>query len=145
MKRYGGASWRSGASSTPPALDAGGATIAWHLGREGLPAPSVSTIWRILTQAGFVTPEPRNPGTPEPRKRPRSSLQRFAAAQPNESWQSDFTHWPLADGTDTEILNFLDDHSRYLLFCTAHARVTGPLVVEDSSPASTRTASRPQR
>ena len=45
---------------------------------------------------------------------------------PNECWQSDFTHYPLADGTDTEILTWLDDHSRYALSVTAHARVTGP-------------------
>lgn len=102
-------------------LDAGPATIAWHLETEGLHAPAVSTIRRIITSAGLVTPEPR--------KRPRSSLRRFAAEQPNETWQSDFTHWPLADGTDTEILNWLDDHSRYLLSCTAHPRVTGTLVV----------------
>ena len=34
---------------------------------------------------------------------------------PNECWQSDFTHYPLAGGTDTEILTWLDDHSRYAL------------------------------
>ena len=54
---------------------------------------------------------------------------RFEADQPNETWQSDFTHWPLADGTDVEILNWLDDHSRYLLSCTAHHRVTGTDVI----------------
>ncbi len=102
-------------------LDAGPATIAWHLQAEGLPAPAISTIRRILHAEHLITPEPR--------KRPRSSLRRFAAEQPNETWQSDFTHWPLADGTDTEILNWLDDHSRYLLGCTAHPRVTGDLVV----------------
>jgi len=26
-----------------------------------------------------------------------------------------WTHWHLADGTEVEILNWLDDHSRYLL------------------------------
>ncbi|WP_202915437.1 MULTISPECIES: DDE-type integrase/transposase/recombinase [unclassified Mycolicibacterium] len=41
-----------------------------------------------------------------------------------ECWQSDFTHWPLADGTDTEILNWLDDHSRYLLYCTVFRSVS---------------------
>jgi transposase InsO family protein len=46
-------------------------------------------------------------------------------AQPNEMWQSDFIHWQLADGTDVEVLNWLDDHSRYLLSCTADAPVTG--------------------
>jgi hypothetical protein len=50
-------------------------------------------------------------------------------AQPNEMWQSDFIHWRLADGTDVEVLNWLDDHSRYLLSCTAHRPVTGDTVV----------------
>jgi len=53
-------------------LDAGPATIAWHLDREGLHVPSNATIHRILTRAGLVTPEPR--------KRPRSSYVRFEAA-----------------------------------------------------------------
>lgn len=88
-------------------LDAGPQTIAWHLQKEGHKPPSTSTIRRILIGAGLVSPEPK--------KRPKSSLHRFEAAQPNETWQSDFTHWSLGDGTDIEILNFLDDHSRYLL------------------------------
>ena len=120
-------------------LDAGAETIAAHLGREGLPVPARATIHRILAAAGTITPEPH--------KRPKSSLRRFAAAQPNETWQSDFTHWHLADRTDVEILDFLDDHSRYLLHLTAHPRVTGPIVVqafldtaqEHGLPASTLT------
>lgn len=68
--------------------------------------------------------------TPEPRKKPKSSYIRFEAAQPNETWQSDFTHWRLADGTDVEILNWLDDHSRYLISCTVHTPVTGDTVVD---------------
>lgn len=106
---------------TADGLDSGPVTIAWHLDREGLHAPSTSTIRRILHTAGLITPEPR--------KRPKSSYLRFAAAQPNETWQSDFTHWALADGTDIEILNWLDDHSRLLLSATAHDRVTGPDVI----------------
>lgn len=119
--------------------DAGPVTIGWHLEREGLAAPSTSTIRRILHDAGLVIPEPR--------KRPRSSWIRFEAAQPNETWQSDFTHWRLADGSDVEILNWLDDHARFLLSCTAHAPVTGEIVVavflaateEHGVPASTLT------
>jgi transposase InsO family protein len=119
--------------------DAGPVTIAWHLEQEHLHVPSTSTIRRILDTAGLVTPEPL--------KRPRSSYIRFEAAQPNETWQSDFTHWRLADGTDIEILNWLDDHSRYLLSCTAHTPVTGDDVVttfltitdEHGIPASTLT------
>jgi transposase InsO family protein len=106
---------------TAHGLDAGPLTIAWHLGREGHAVPSSSTIRRILHAAGLVVPEPR--------KRPRSSWIRFEAAAPNELWQSDFTHWRLADGSEVEILNWLDDHSRYLLACTAFRRVGGDDVV----------------
>ena len=102
-------------------LDAGPLTIAWHLEKEGLPVPAASTIHRLLVAAGQVTPEPS--------KRPKSSYIRFQADQPNETWQSDFTHWALNDGTDIEILNWLDDHSRLLLSCTCHDRVTGPDVI----------------
>ena len=106
---------------TADGLDAGPETIRWHLEREGLGTPSTSTIRRILHAAGLVTPQPK--------KRPRSSYTRFEMAQPNEMWQSDFIHWRLEDGSEVEILNWLDDHSRYLLSCTAHAPVTGDVVV----------------
>ncbi|MBE7189587.1 helix-turn-helix domain-containing protein, partial [Jatrophihabitans endophyticus] len=59
-------------------LDAGPVTIATHLRNGGISAPSTSTIRRILHQAGLVVPDPS--------KRPRSSLRRFAAEQPNECW-----------------------------------------------------------
>jgi transposase InsO family protein len=106
---------------TAAGLDAGPHTLHAHLQRQGPPVPSVTTIWRILTRQGLVTAEPR--------KRPKRSYLRFEADLPNECWQSDFTHWPLADGTDVEILTFLDDHSRYALSCTAHTPVTGDIVV----------------
>ena len=96
---------------TADGLDAGPVTLQWHLEQQGLRAPSTSTIRRILHHHGLITPQPR--------KRPKSSYRRFEASQPNECWQSDFTHWQLADGTDAEILNWLDDHSRYLLACIA--------------------------
>ena len=84
--------------------EAGAATIAAHLQRRHGHSPAVSTIWRILVERGFVTPQPH--------KRPKSSYIRFEADQPNELWQTDITHWALADGTDVEILNIIDDHSR---------------------------------
>ncbi len=66
-------------------------------------------------------------------------------------WQSDFTHWRLADGSDAEILNWLDDHSRYLLTATVHQPVTGDAVVavslelvEQHGPRAS-TLLRPQR
>jgi transposase InsO family protein len=113
---------------TAAGWDAGPVTIAWHLEQAGLPVPSTSTIRRILHAAGLVTPEPR--------KRPRSSYRRFQAEQPNGCWQSDFTHWALAGGADTEIINWLDDHSRYLLACSAHSPVTGKVVVDTFLQAS---------
>jgi len=38
--------------------EAGAATIAFHLERRTGATPAVSTIWRILTDRGFVTPQP---------------------------------------------------------------------------------------
>ncbi|HSS59864.1 MAG TPA: IS481 family transposase [Candidatus Limnocylindrales bacterium] len=124
---------------TADGLDAGPVTIGWHLEREGLRALSTSTIRRILHAAGLICAEPR--------KRPRSSYVRFEMAQPNEMWQSDFIHWRLADETDVEVLSWLDDHSRYLLSCTAHEPVSGDDVVtvflglidQYGTPASTLT------
>jgi transposase InsO family protein len=90
---------------TDEGLDAGAATIQWHLSRRRRrKVPSVSTIWRVLARRGFVTPQPH--------KRPRSSYVRFEAELPNECWQADATHWTLADGTWVEILNVVDDYSR---------------------------------
>jgi transposase InsO family protein len=109
------------AQLTAVGLDAGPHTLHAHLQRAGLPTPSATTIWRILTRAGAVVPEPR--------KRPRRSYVRFAADLPNECWQADFTHWPLAGGTGTEILAFIDDHSRYAICLRAHPVVTGPIVL----------------
>src|SRR5699024_2580540 len=74
---------------TSAGLDAGAESIYDRL--PGPDKPSVSTIWRILKSQGQVRPQPQ--------KRPRSSWRRFQAEVPNETWQSDFTHWPLADGT----------------------------------------------
>jgi transposase InsO family protein len=104
-------------------LDAGPDTIAWHLLHHHHIRVPAATISRYLARAGLVVPEPR--------KRPRSSYLRFEAEQPNECWQSDFTHYPLASGAGTEILSWLDDHSRYALRITAHHRVTGPIVLAE--------------
>jgi transposase InsO family protein len=88
-------------------LDAGAHTIAYHLAERGIGAPSVATIWRVLSRRGFVTPQPQ--------KRPKAASIRFAAEMPNERWQADITHWRLADGSDVEVLNAIDDHSRFLV------------------------------
>jgi transposase InsO family protein len=120
-------------------LDAGPHTIAWHLQHHHQIKVSAATISRYLARAGLVAPEPR--------KRPRSSYLRFEASLPNECWQSDFIHWQLVGGPESEVLTWLDDHSRFALRITAHHRVTGPDVVfqfraavaEHGAPASTLT------
>jgi len=88
--------------------DGGAETIHAHLARaHAVLPPSVSSIWRLLRRRGLVTPQPH--------KRPRSSFVRFAAALPNECWQSDATHWTLRGERAVEIVNLIDDHSRLCL------------------------------
>lgn len=112
--------------------DAGAATIAEHLARDRAvtKVPALSTIWRILSRRGFVVAQPH--------KRPRCAWKRFAAEQPNELWQADATHWHLADDTDAEILNILDDHSRLVVASLARPTMTGPDVVDTFLAAFTR-------
>ncbi|MEE1295636.1 MAG: IS481 family transposase [Bifidobacterium sp.] len=100
-------------------MDAGARSIRALMLREDGAAPAASTIHRILVSQGLVTPEPA--------KRPRASLQRFEAELPNEMWQSDFTHWVLADGTDAQVLTWFDDHSRFVLASRAY----DPVRVDD--------------
>ena len=109
-------------------LDAGADTIGWHLThRHGIEL-SRATINRVLARAGAVTPDPS--------KRPKSSYTRFQADQPNECWQSDFTHYRLATGVDAEIISWLDDHSRYLLHVSAHPRISARIVLATFTQAA---------
>jgi len=101
-------------------LDAGAETIAWHLAHHHGHSVSRATISRTLTRHGLVTPEPK--------KRPKSSYIRFEATMPNETWQSDFTHYRLSTGIDVEILTWLDDCTRYALHITAHTRISTDIV-----------------
>ena len=109
-------------------LDAGAQSIAHYLRMRSAPTPSKATIWRILKAQGLVAPQPQ--------KRPRSSWIRFQAELPNEMWQADATHWQLADGTDVEILNLIDDHSRFCLASVAFRTVKAPDVLETFSAAA---------
>ena len=93
----------------------------WHLHRHSGLTVAPATIWRHLNTAGLVTAQPK--------KRPKTSYIRFAADLPNETWQSDFTHWRHADNTEVEIMTFLDDCTRYALDVTAHRAITGHIVV----------------
>jgi transposase InsO family protein len=104
-------------------VDGGADTIHTHLSRahDGIAPCSVSTVWRILTRRGFITPEPH--------KRPKSSYIRFEAALPNECWQMDVTHVTLKNGRNVDILNVIDDHSRLCLASRVFAVTTAADVV----------------
>jgi transposase InsO family protein len=107
-------------------LDAGPDTLVWHLEHHYQTTVSRATVARYLAKHGLVVAEPK--------KRPKSSYIRFQAEQPNETWQADFTHCRLTrpdgrPGADSEILTWLDDHSRFALSVTAHHRVSGPIVL----------------
>lgn len=135
---------RSSPNRTPPELarkvlqlrdqlvadghDAGADTITELIAREGTTL-SRSTVWRLLTAEGKITPQPQ--------KRPRSSWQRFVADRPNELWQSDFTHVILTTGLDVEVIGWIDDHSRYLLHLTVHPRINGRIVIDTFTRAAT--------
>ena len=123
--------------------DAGADTLRWHLAHHHATTLSRATIHRILTRHGAVTPEPK--------KKPKSSYVRFEAQMPNETWQSDFTHYPLADTAafpkGIEIITWLDDCTRYALHISAHRAITTPIVkatfrkaaAQHGIPASTLT------
>ena len=109
-------------------LDAGPDTIRWHLEQHHQIVISRATIARQLAKAGLITPEPR--------KKPKTSYHRFEAAMPNQTWQTDFTHYRLTQpdgspGADVEILPWLDDCTRYAVRVTAHHRITGPIVLAE--------------
>ena len=107
-------------------LDAGPDTIAWHLAHHHRLVVSTATISRYLTRAGLVAAQPQ--------KRPKSSYVRFEAQLPNETWQSDFTHYRLTNpdgspGADVEIISWLDDCARYALHVSGHVRISAPIVL----------------
>lgn len=109
-------------------LDAGAKSILNYLRMRSVAAPSKATIWRILKAHGLVVAQPQ--------KRPRSSWIRFQAELPNEMWQADATHWQLADGSDVEILNLIDDHSRFCLASVAFRTVKAADVLVTFSVAA---------
>ena len=108
--------------------DCGAATIRYHLLADHQDAPSRATIWRILKSHGLIVPQPQ--------KRPICTRIRFEASLPNEMWQTDITHWQLADGQPAEILNLIDDHSRLFLGSDAYPRTKADDVVQSFRKAA---------
>ena len=100
---------------------------------------SRASIARILTRHGRVVPAPK--------KKPKSAYIRFQAEQPNETWQSDFTHvpWPTAPTSRSSPGSMTTPGCA--LHISAHPKITGPIVLgtfraacaEHGCPASTLT------
>jgi transposase InsO family protein len=111
-------------------LDIGPASIHDRLVAQGRAAPSEATIWRIAVRRGQVNPQPA--------KRPKVSYRRFERSRPNECWQGDDTHYPLASGQEVRIINLIDDHSRLNVDSLAVAVCTSARVWEAFARAVSR-------
>ena len=97
-------------------LDAGPATIRFHLEQRDGQSPSEATIWRVLRDRGFIVSEPN--------KRPKHTSRRFSAERANECWQIDATKWQLPHGAWVEIINVIDDCTRLLVASQAVSTCT---------------------
>jgi transposase InsO family protein len=98
------------------------------LTRSGWPAPSVSTVHRVLVRRGLVDVRAG-------RRPPPGGWQRFERAHSNELWQIDGTQHRYADGTDFWVVDLVDDHSRFLLGALVTPALTG-----DAAWSAVRTA-----
>jgi transposase InsO family protein len=88
--------------------DHGPVTVRHKLGELGInPPPAASTLARVFTRRGMVTPQPQ--------KRPRSSYRRFEAAMVHQCWQLDAFEWPLKDTSLCTVFQVIDDRARMML------------------------------
>jgi transposase InsO family protein len=112
-------------------LDAGPASIRVYLAADlaADQVPSEATIWRKLTERGFIVPDPS--------KAPKGTGRRFCAERANDWWGLDDTTWHLADGSEVKILNVIDDHSRLLVASTAMRSCTAKAVLTVLMAAAT--------
>lgn len=109
----------NGADAIIAALGPVAAAAAWE--QRGWHVPHRSTVNKILSRAGLVTPEPR--------KRPRSSYRRFAYARPRDCYQVDATEVRLAGGQAAVVFDVLDDCTRLLAACRAAPAETAAAAV----------------
>ncbi len=85
--------------------DNGAISIRWRLEDQGLvPLPSRATVHRVLVRLGHVVAQPK--------KRPKKSTRRFAAAFPNAMWQMDGLEYRLTSGRRVVVIQIEDDCSR---------------------------------
>jgi transposase InsO family protein len=85
--------------------DGGPVTVRHKLADLGVAAPAASTLARIFSRRGMVTPQPQ--------KRPKTNWRRFEAGCVHECWQLDGFEWRLADKSVFTILQLTDDKSRH--------------------------------
>jgi transposase InsO family protein len=111
---------------TARGLDAGPVTIAWHLGREGgrsrRPRPSGASSTRPVSSSPSRASARAARGSAS---RPRHPTSCGSRTSPTGAW-------PTGPRSRS---SWLDDHSRYLLGCTACGRVGGDDVVATFSAA----------
>jgi len=93
---------------------------------EGVTAPSVRTVVRILHRNGLSVPRPR--------KRPRESYVRFERPGPMQLWQMDIVGGLMlvdpATGVlrEAKVVTAVDDHSRYCVIAAVVERATARAV-----------------
>jgi transposase InsO family protein len=96
--------------------------IVHELARAALePAPSRSTVYRVLVRHGLVAAIPR--------KRRRADYIRWERPAPMQLWQLDIMGSVfLLDGTELKLISGVDDHSRFCFIATVVRRATGRAV-----------------
>jgi putative transposase len=101
--------------------DYGPRTVRHRLQELGVAAPAASTLARVFTRRGMVTPQPQ--------KRPHATLRRFEFAMVHECWQMDAFDWVLADGSQCAIFQVEDDRSRMLIASLAATAETAAAAI----------------
>lgn len=91
--------------------------IAHYLTREGLEAPSLMTIHRVLSRKGLIVERAARKKLP--------TYKRWERARPMELWQMDVVGGVLTEvGVEAKILTGIDDHSRFIVCAGIMARAT---------------------
>jgi transposase InsO family protein len=102
--------------------------IEHQLTKQGIDAPSVSSIYRCLRRHNLI--ELRR------RKKRRDEFRRWERERPMQLWQMDVMSGVLLDdSTDLKIVTGIDDHSRFCIAAGLVLRATSKAVTEVFSDA----------